>query len=318
MSPVPASASAAPLSALPPVRGRLVTEAPIGRHTWFGVGGAAEMLFEPADRDDLAGFLAALPQTVPVTVIGGGANLLVRDGGIPGVTIRLGRSFQDVVAEDQEIIAGAAALHLNASWFAAEKGIAGFEFLSGIPGTIGGGLRMNAGAYGRGIENLLVSATAVDRGGGEHILVAKMMGFSYRRCSVDEDWIFVAARLRGSADIPEAIAHRMAEIRAVREATQPIRARTGGSTFKNTAGAPAWRLIDAAGCRGLRRGGAMVSPKHANFLINIGNATAADVEGLGEEVRRRVYQNSGIILEWEICRVGRPLAGFEPIGEEVR
>ena len=317
MSAVAASASAAPTFALPPVRGRLVADAPIGRHTWFGVGGLAEVLFEPADRDDLAAFLAALPQPVPITVIGGGANVLVRDGGIPGVTIRLGHGSQNFAVEDEEIVAGAGALHLNAARFAAESGVAGLEFLSGIPGTVGGGLRMNAGAYGCEMKNVLVSATAVDRAGRERVLGPQAMRFSYRHCGVHSDWIFVAARLRGSRGDPAAIAHKMAEIRATREATQPIRARTGGSTFRNPEGASAWRLIDAAGCRGLRRGGAIVSPRHANFLINTGNATAADLEGLGEEVRRRVHECSGVVLEWEICRIGRPSPGFEPIGKEM-
>ena len=317
MSAVAASAPAPPTFTLPPVRGRLVADAPIGRHTWFGVGGAAEILFEPADRDDLAVFLGALPLTIPITVIGGGANVLVRDGGIPGVTIRLGRGFQNFAIEDEEIIAGAAALHLNAARFAAEKGVAGLEFLSGIPGTVGGGVRMNAGAYGCEMKDVLVSATAVDRAGREHVLDPQAMRFSYRHCGVDSDWIFVAARLRGSRDDPETIASKMAEIRATREATQPIRARTGGSTFRNPEGASAWRLIDAAGCRGLKRGGAIVSPRHANFLINTCNATAADLEGLGEEVRRRVHECSGVVLEWEICRIGRPSVGLEPIGDGV-
>jgi UDP-N-acetylmuramate dehydrogenase len=316
MNQLAASTPAVPRSALPPVRGRLAADAPIGRHTWFGVGGAAEKLFEPANYDDLAAFLEALPHSVSVTVIGGGANLLVRDGGIPGVTIHLGRGFQELAAEGEEITAGAGASHLNTARFAAEKGVAGLEFLSGIPGTLGGGLRMNAGAYGREIKDVLVAATAIDRAGREHVVDPEAMRFDYRHCGVAPGWIFVAARLRGSAGDPEAITQRMAEIRTTREATQPIRARTSGSTFKNPPGCSAWQLIDAAGCRGLRRGGAMVSPKHTNFLINTGNATAADLEGLGEEVRRRVHKCSGVTLEWEICRVGRPPTGFEPIVEE--
>jgi UDP-N-acetylmuramate dehydrogenase len=318
MSPVAASTAALPPSALPPVRGQLVAEAAIGRHTWFGVGGAADMLFEPADRDDLAGFLAALPQTVPVTVIGGGSNLLVRDGGISGVTIRLGRGFQVIAANGEEIDAGAAAPHLSVARFAAKKGVAGLEFLSGIPGTLGGGVRMNAGAYGRELKDLLVAATAIDRFGRERVVNAEAMGFGYRHCGVDPGWIFVATRLRGWAGDPEAITQKMAEIRATRGATQPIRTRTSGSIFKNPPGYSAWQLIDAAGCRGLRRGGAMVSAKHANFLINTGNATAADLEGLGDEVRRRVYERSGVNMEWEICRIGRPAEDCGPIAAEVR
>ncbi len=309
---------AAPIAALPAARGRLTANAPVGRHTWFGVGGPAEMLFQPADREDLAAVLDALPSAVPVTVIGGGSNLLVRDGGIPGVTIRLGREFAGVAAEEGELTAGAGALHLNLALFAAEAGIAGLEFLCGVPGTLGGGLRMNAGAYGREIEDVLISARALDRSGGVHAIGRAAMGLSYRHCGVDPGWIFVEARLRGVLGDPEAITRRMAEIREAREATQPIRARTGGSTFKNPPGDPAWRLIDAAGCRGLARGGAMVSLKHANFLVNTGNATAADLEGLGEEVRRRVHEAFGIVLEWEIRRIGRPLPGMEPVGEGVR
>ena len=311
----------APIAALPAVRGRLVADAPVGRHTWLGAGGPAEALFAPADRADLAAFLSALPEWVPVTVIGGGANTLVRDGGIPGVTIRLGPGFAGLAAEAGEIVAGAAALHLNVALFAAKAGLAGLEFLSGIPGTLGGGLRMNAGAYGSEIADMLVAATALDRSGVEHVVDAAAMGYSYRHCDVEADWIFVEARLSGAPDEPAAIAHRMGEIRAAREATQPIRARTGGSTFRNPPGEAAWRLIERAGCRSLRRGGAMVSEKHANFLINTGGATAADLEGLGEEVRRRVFENSGALLDWEIRRIGRPLPGAAPVraaGEDWR
>jgi UDP-N-acetylmuramate dehydrogenase len=313
---VPALASEAlPIAALPAVHGRLTPDAPVGRHTWFGAGGAAEVLFQPADCDDLAAFLAALPDKIPVTVIGGGANMLVRDGGIPGVTIRLGRGFSSIAAHEDEIVAGAGALHLNIALVAAERGIAGAEFLSGIPGTIGGGLRMNAGAYGREIKDMLAAATALDRGGRRHVVTAAAMGFAYRHCSLPLDWIFVEVLLRGGVGALGEIRQRMAAVRAAREGTQPIRSRTGGSTFRNPPGDAAWRLIDAAGCRGLVRGGAMVSPKHANFLVNTGSASAADLEGLGEEVRRRVYEASSVVLEWEIRRIGRPLAGFEPVGD---
>ena len=306
---------APPMDWLPDSRGRLIENAPIGQQTWFGVGGPAEMLYRPDDREDLVAFLAALPRDIPVTVIGGGANLLVRDGGIPGVIIRLGRRFADLAIEGREIVAGAGALHLNIALFAAEAGITGMEFLSGIPGTLGGGLRMNAGAYGREIEDVLVSAIALDRAGGSHAIDSAAMGFSYRHCAVDPDWIFLEARLRGGEGDPAAIARQIAQIRAAREASQPIRARTGGSTFRNPPDDSAWRLIDAAGCRGLVRGGAIVSPQHTNFLINTGNATATDLETLGEEVRRRVYETAGVALEWEIRRVGRPLPGIEPIAE---
>jgi UDP-N-acetylmuramate dehydrogenase len=306
---------------LPPVRGRLSPGAPIGKHTWFGVGGPAEILFRPADADDLAEFLGALPAEIPVTVIGVGSNLLIRDGGIPGVTIRLGRGFAEIATAGETVRAGAGALDLSVALQAAEAGIAGLEFLSGVPGTIGGGLRMNAGAYGSEIKDVLIAATALDRNGTRHCLKPAAMDLSYRHCGVAADWIFVAAQLSGRRDEPAAIIGRMDEIRRMRAATQPIRARTGGSTFKNPSGKnpsgknppgdSAWRLIDLAGCRGLKRGGAMVSEQHANFLINTGTATAADLENLGEEVRRRVQEVSGVLLEWEIRRIGRPLPGQE-------
>ncbi len=221
------------------------------------------------------------------------------------MTIRLGRGFAGVEIRDDEVSAGAGALDLNVAFAAAEAGIAGLEFLSGIPGTIGGGFRTNAGAYGCEFKDVLVSANALDRGGGIHRVSAAQLGFSYRHCSAPPNWIFTNAIFRGIRGDRAAIARRMADIHEAREASQPIRARTGGSTFANPPGHQAWQLIDAAGCRGLARGGAMVSEKHANFLINTGNATAADIEGLGEEVRRRVRERCGVVLEWEIRRVGR-------------
>jgi len=293
------------IAQLTPVRGRVIANAPIGKQTWFGVGGLAEVLFRPADAVDLAEFLAALPPEIPLTVIGVGSNLLVRDGGIPGVTIRLGRGCADVTIARNEVSAGAAALSRMVAFAAAEAGIAGLEFLSGIPGSVGGSVRMNAGAYGLEIKDVLVSATALDPSGGTHTIDRRAMGFSYRHCDVDPGWIFIKAQLRGACGDRTTIATRLTDIQAAREATQPVRALTGGSTFKNPPGESAWRLIDSAGCRGLVRGGAMVSEKHANFLINTGSATAADLEGLGEEVRQRVYEASGIELEWEIQRVGR-------------
>jgi UDP-N-acetylmuramate dehydrogenase len=290
---------------LPPVRGRIAADVPIGPMTWFRVGGPAEVLFRPADLADLADFRRVLPEDVAVTVIGVASNLLVRDGGIPGVTVRLGRGFGAIDCTENEISAGAGALDLNVALTAAQAGIAGLEFLSGVPGTIGGGLRMNAGAYGSEIKDVLVSADAVDRNGAIHRVAAAELGLSYRHSEAPEDWIFTGARLRGRHGKPTEIAARMEEIRAARETSQPIRARTGGSTFANPPGDHAWRLIDEAGCRGLVRGGAMVSEKHTNFLINTGNATAADIEGLGEEVRRRVHAGFGIVLEWEIRRIGQ-------------
>jgi len=290
---------------LPPVRGRLTENAPLAPITWFRAGGTAEIMFRPADIDDLQAFLAAKPADIPVTVIGVASNLLVRDGGVEGVVVRLGRGFVDIRVDGDSVEAGAGALDLNVALTCQQAGIAGLEFLSGIPGTIGGALRMNAGAYGREVKDCLREAVLLDDAGRRHVLGAAALGLGYRHCGVAEDWIFVAGRFAGMAGDPAAIQQRMAEIQSAREASQPIRARTGGSTFANPKGHKAWELIDRAGCRGLRRGGAMISEKHANFLINTGDATAADLEGLGEEVRRRVYESSGILLDWEIRRIGR-------------
>jgi UDP-N-acetylmuramate dehydrogenase len=289
---------------LPSVRGRLTANAPLAGMTWFGVGGPAEVLFKPADAEDLATLLAGKPAGVPVTVLGVASNLLVRDGGVPGIVIRLGRAFAGIAAEGEDMVCGAAALDGNVALVARDAGIGGLEFLSGVPGTIGGGLRMNAGAYGREVKDVLVSAEALDGQGVAHVLDLPAMGFSYRHCAVPADWIFTGARLRGTPAQPADIARRMDEIKTQREASQPVRARTGGSTFANPPGAKAWELIDRAGCRGLRIGGAMMSDKHCNFLINIADATAADIEALGEEVRRRVKDTSGVTLEWEIRRIG--------------
>jgi len=294
---------------LPPVCGRLTADAPIGPLTWFRVGGPAEVLFRPADPEDLGEFLRGVPPEVPITVIGVGSNLLVRDGGIRGIVVRLGRGFAAIAPHGGEVAAGAGALDLNVALTAAEAGVGGLEFLSGIPGTIGGGFQTNAGAYGREFRDVLISADAIDRGGRLRRLSVPEMGLSYRHSEVDPSWIFVAVRFQGEPGDPAEIARRMEEVRAAREASQPIRARTGGSTFANPPGHHAWELIDKAGCRGLTRGGAMVSEKHTNFLINTGNATAADIEGLGEEVRRLVYDLCGVTLEWEIRRIGEPAAG---------
>jgi len=296
---------------LPSVRGRLTPEAPLAPVTWFRVGGPAEIMFRPADAEDLAQFLAKRPPDVPVTVIGVASNLLVRDGGVAGVVVRLGRGFAGIEISGPRVAAGAAVLDLNVAIACRAAGVGGLEFLSGIPGTIGGALRMNAGAYGREIKDVLESASALDSGGIRHQLSLAEMGLGYRHCGVPEDWIFLGATLRGVEAERDAIQQRMAEIQSEREASQPIRARTGGSTFANPPGHKAWELIDAAGCRGLTRGGAMVSEKHANFLINTGAATAADIEGLGEEVRRRVFEKFGVTLEWEIRRIGRTTAGVK-------
>ncbi len=298
---------------LPPVHGRLTENASLASSTWFGVGGPAEVMFRPSNAADLASFLAALPGDIPVTVLGVGSNILVRDGGVPGVVIRLGRGFAQISTDGFEVEAGAAALDINVAIAAREAGIAGLEFLSGVPGTIGGALRMNAGAYGSEIRDVVVEVTALLPGGREVRVPASELRFAYRHCGAPADWLFVAARLRGLAGEKATIAARMASIREARDLAQPSRVRTGGSTFKNPPGCKAWELIDAAGCRGLTVGGAKVSEKHCNFLINTGNAVAADLEALGEEVRRRVRDSSGVTLEWEIRRVGVSLpAGRDP------
>ena len=288
---------------LPKSRGRLVADAPLGPQTWFRTGGPAEVLFRPADVEDLASFLAALPADVAVTVLGVGSNLLVRDGGVKGVVIRLMRGFTGIAVEGNELVSGAGALDLNVALTARDHALAGLEFLSGIPGTIGGAIAMNGGAYGGELAQVLVSAEAVDRRGTVHRVAAADLGFSYRHNAAPADWIFTSARLRATPGDQLAIARRIAEIDAARTESQP-RSRTGGSTFVNPEGHKAWELIDRAGCRGLRIGEAQVSEKHCNFLINLGAATAADIETLGEEVRRRVLAHSGVQLAWEIKRIG--------------
>ena len=299
---------------LPAVRGRLSAGAPLAGVTWFRVGGPAEVLFRPVDLADLKAFLAAKPQDVPVTVIGVASNLLVRDGGIPGVTIRLGRGFAGIEADGETITAGAAALDLNVAKVAAQAGIAGLEFLCGVPGTLGGAVRMNAGAYGHEIKDVLNEAAFVDAGGKDIRVPVDALGFAYRHSSFPPDWICVSATLAGTAGEPREIARRMAEIQDRRGESQPVRSRTGGSTFKNPPGEKAWQLIERAGCRGLVIGDAMVSERHCNFLINRGAATARDLERLGEEVRARVKRATGVVLEWEIKRLGVPADG-ETIGE---
>ena len=289
---------------LPRPRGRLTADAALGPQTWFRAGGPAEVLFRPADVEDLATFMAGLPSDVPVTVLGVGSNILVRDGGVRGVVIRLLRGFTGISVEGHEILAGAGALDLNVALTARDHALAGLEFLSGIPGTIGGALRMNAGAYEGDLAQVLVSAEAVDRSGKVHVVPAPALDFSYRHSEAPADWIFTSARLRAAPGDQFAIARRIAEIDAARSGSQP-RSRTGGSTFANPPGHKAWELIDRAGCRGLSVGGAQVSEKHTNFLINTGTATAADIEALGEEVRRRVFDMSGVSLAWEIRRLGK-------------
>jgi len=292
--------------ALPPVRGSLTHEAPLKDLVWFRTGGPAEWLFRPADTEDLASFLAAKSNDVRIAVIGVGSNLLVRDGGIPGVVVRLSSAFGKIETHGTRVRAGAAALDANVARAAADAGIAGLEFLRGVPGTIGGALKMNAGCYGREIKDIFIEATALDARGNRLTLTPDDMKFVYRKTQVRDELIFIEAVFEGVVDRPEAIRARMEELSANREAAQSIKSRTGGSTFKNPPGHKAWQLIDEAGCRGLRRGDAQVSEKHTNFLINTGEASAAALEALGEEVRRRVKEKSGVELEWEIKRVGIP------------
>lgn len=303
------------LSRLPDVRGRLAPGAMLSEITWFRVGGPAEVLFTPADEDDLVQFLKNLDPDIPVLPIGVGSNLLVRDGGVPGVVIRLGRGFGAVTVEEgNRLRTGAAVPDVKVARSALDAGIAGLTFLRGIPGTIGGALRMNGGAYGRETKDVLIEARAVDRKGNVSTLSLEDMQYSYRHCGAPEDLIFVEALLQGEPGDPETISADMQAITEAREATQPVRSRTGGSTFKNPDGGKAWELIDAAGMRGYAVGPAHVSEKHCNFLINEGGATADDLETLGETVRAKVLDTSGISLQWEIKRVGVP--GSQPNEDE--
>jgi UDP-N-acetylmuramate dehydrogenase len=301
--------------ALPELRGRLIGNQPLADITWFRVGGPAQALFTPANAADLAYFLRGVAPDVPVFVIGLGSNLLVRDGGVPGVVVRLGRGFSDVKVEPgNRVRAGAAVPDVKLARAAADAGLAGLAFYRGIPGSIGGALRMNAGAHGRETREVLVEAIAVDREGNTHVLSLADMGFSYRHCGVPPDWIFTEAVFQGIPGATADILKEMSEVADYREANQPIKERTGGSTFKNPPGSSAWKLIDDAGCRGLRVGGAKVSELHCNFLINDRNATGEDIERLGETVRARVRQASGVTLQWEIIRLGVPADG-RPMGE---
>jgi UDP-N-acetylmuramate dehydrogenase len=291
----------------PGLRGRIVANAPIAETTWFRVGGPAQALFSPADEDDLAYVLAALPRETPVTAIGLGSNLIVRDGGVAGVVIRLGgRAFGAVeIMDGCRLIAGAAAPDQFVARAAAKAGVDGLAFLRGVPGSIGGGLVMNAGAHGGEIKDALIEARGVDRTGAKRVFSNAEMDFSYRHSLAPDDVVFTQAVFQGRPGEPAAIEAEMERITRAREASQPIREKTGGSTFKNPPGLKAWELIDKAGCRGLRVGDAEVSTMHCNFLINRGQATAADLETLGEEVRRRVLETSGVALEWEIKRIGQ-------------
>lgn len=292
-------------AAMPELRGRLTANQRLAELTWFRVGGPAQILFTPADEDDLAYFLSHLSAELPIHVVGVGSNLIVRDGGLPGVVIRLSpRGFGEIAAQGDIVAAGAAALDKRVAETAAGAGLAGLEFFFGIPGTIGGALRMNAGANGAETKDVLIEASGVGRDGRKHVFSNADMKFVYRSSGVDPSIIFTSAQFQGKPASHEAIRARMNEVQAHRETAQPIREKTGGSTFKNPPGNSAWKLVDAAGCRGLRVGGAQVSDMHCNFLINTGEATAADIETLGETVRTRVKENSGIELQWEIKRIG--------------
>ena len=291
---------------MPQLRGTLTINAPLAPLTWFRTGGEADVLFEPADAEDLASFLSGCPAETPLLMIGAGSNLLVRDGGVAGVAIRLGRGFATIAIEGDTVTAGAGVHDVKLASAAAQAGLAGFSFLRGIPGTIGGAIRMNGGAYGGDMAGVTIEARGIDRSGASRSFTAGELGFTYRHCGIAADVIFTEARLRGHGADPATIRADMAAITASRAATQPVNTRTGGSTFKNPPGAKAWELIDRAGCRGLVHGDAQVSELHTNFLVNRGRATAQDLEELGEMVRQRVRDMSGIDLEWEIARVGRP------------
>jgi len=304
----PQSGLASELAAhLPELRGRLKAGAMLADLTWFRVGGPAEVLYSPGDEVDLAYFMANIPPEVPVTVVGLGSNLLVRDGGIGGVVIRLGKGFGDIkIEEGSRLRAGAAVPDVKVARAAADAGIAGLSFYRGIPGCVGGALRMNGGAHGRETKEVVIEARAVDRQGRVHVLLVAELHYAYRHCGAPEDLVFTEALFQGEPGDPAAILAEMHDIAAYREQAQPIKSRTGGSTFKNPLGHKAWQLIDAAGCRGLSVGDAKVSEMHCNFLINEGKATGADLEALGETVRARVKAESGIELEWEIKRLGVP------------
>lgn len=290
---------------LPIVRGRYIPNARLAEQTWFRVGGPADVLFRPADEADLSHFLLNKPEQVPVTIIGTGSNILVRDGGVPGVTIRLGRGFSDIRIDGDFIHVGAGCLDRTVSLTCRDAGVGNLEFLVGIPGTIGGAVRMNAGAYGQEIKDVLVYADILDPQGKHHRLTPETLQMTYRHTSLQDGWIVTGAVLKGAAgQDPADIGKGIDAILEEREASQPIRGRTGGSTFKNPDHEKAWKLIDAAGCRGLKEGDAQVSEKHCNFLLNLDQATANDLESLGEEVKRRVYETSGVCLDWEIVKVG--------------
>ncbi|WP_247712146.1 UDP-N-acetylmuramate dehydrogenase [Qipengyuania qiaonensis] len=289
------------------VRGKLTPDAPLAKLVWFKAGGHADWLFEPADLEDLKLFLERLDGDLPVMALGLGSNMIVRDGGVPGVVIKLGKPFAGIeLGDDHTLVCGAGAHGILVASAARDAGIAGMEFMRGIPGTVGGFVRMNGGAYDREVSDVLIDCDVIMSDGQCITLPAVDLQYTYRHSALPEGAVVVRARFQGEPGDPEAIGAKMDEIGAARENSQPLRTKTGGSTFKNPPGRKAWQLVDEAGCRGLRRGGAQVSEKHTNFLINVDDATSADIEGLGEEVKRRVYEHSGVMLEWEIQRVGRP------------
>jgi UDP-N-acetylmuramate dehydrogenase len=293
------------VATMPGVRGKLTANAPLAPLVWFKSGGNAEWLFEPQDEQDLVSFLQELDPQVPLMALGLGSNLIVRDGGVPGIVVRLGKAFSKIDRLDENTIrCGGGASGILVSSTARDAGIAGLEFLRGIPGTVGGFVRMNGGAYGREVRDILVSARLVLRSGEVVEWPLEKLGYTYRHSDVPEGAVVVEAVFRGTPGDPEAIGAEMDAIARAREESQPLRSRTGGSTFKNPEGHKAWALIDAAGCRGFRVGDAQVSEKHCNFLLNLGTATSAEIEALGEEVRRRVEAKTHIKLEWEIQRVG--------------
>ena len=299
-------AVASPIS-MDGIRGTLTAHAPLAKLVWFKAGGEADWLFEPADVDDLTEFLIKLGSKLPVMALGLGSNLIVRDGGVPGVVVRLGKAFAKVAdLGDHVLEGGGGASGILVSSTARDAGIAGLEFLRGIPGTVGGFVRMNGGAYGREVADVLIDCDVILPGGRLVRLPKRDLRYSYRHSELPESAVVVSARFQGTPGNPAEIGAEMDRIAKAREESQPLRTKTGGSTFKNPEGDKAWRLVDAAGCRGMTRGGAQVSEKHTNFLINTGDATSADIEGLGEDVRRKVYADSGVMLEWEIQRVGRP------------
>jgi UDP-N-acetylmuramate dehydrogenase len=302
------------IALLPKIRGRYLFDVPLAPTTWFRVGGPAQVTFKPADVQDLCFFLQKRPMDLPLHVIGVGSNLLVGDGGVEGIVVRLGQGFTNVFVDQATIDVGAAVLDRNVATLACQEEVGGFEFLCGIPGTMGGALRMNAGAYGSDISEILVYAHVFDPKGKLHRLTPQELGLSYRHCDLPKDWIFIGARLKGQAAKGNEIQKKMSSFLAEREHTQPVTSRTGGSTFANPEGSKAWELIEKAGCRGLQRGGAMISELHCNFMINTGHATASDLETLGEEVRQRVFATSGVKLRWEIERIGSKV---EYVGEKV-